>query len=228
MEMKSAIFNSSIKDIDGVYVAISRPKKHLNQQHIGLLYLDMSENVQLLHLAWHHDLRKEPPSDKYLSQKISLDKINMIHLATICELIYESNKEGIPYGLCIEGTGFAKDGTFLPEEHGAGLTCATFVIQVFHSQCFMIIDLNAWKHRVPDKVWQEQIVQNLQLSGASQKHTDYQRKKIQEGAARFKPEEVAVAAVMPDPPYGAEEVKAPAAQLLNLVIEHTNSLSTDS
>lgn len=225
MEMKS-VFDSSFKDVEGVCVAISRPHKRLSQQHIGLLYLDGDASVQLLHLAWHHELRKEPPSDKYLWQNISLDEDNMTHLAVICELIYETNKSGVPYGLCVEGAGFAKDGAFLAEENGAGLTCATFVMQILHSQGFMIVDINAWKHRKSDKVWQRQIVQNLQLGGASQQHIDYQLKKIQEGAARFKPEEVAVAAVMPDPPYGAEEVKAPAARLRNLVIDHANSLAT--
>jgi hypothetical protein len=227
MDVKS-VFNSSVKDVDGVCVAISRPKKRLNQQHLGILYLDTNASVQLLHLAWHCDLRKELPSDKYLWLNVPLDPINKIHLATVCELIYESNKEGISYGLCIEGTGFAKDGTFLPEEQHAGLTCATFVIQVFHSQGFMIIDFNGWKHWKSDKVWQRQILQNLQKFEVPREHVDYQRKKIQEGAARFKPEEVAVAAAMPDPPYGAEEVKSPASRLLNLVIEHTNRLASGS
>lgn len=225
MDMTS-VLNGSIKDVVGVCVAISRPMKSLNQQHIGLLYLDGDASVQLLHLAWHYDLKKEPPSDKYLWQNVALDETNMIHLATMCELIYESNKDGIPYGLCVEGTGFAKDGTFLPEEHGAGLTCATFVVQVLHSQGFMIIDFNGWKHRKSDKVWQRQIAQNLERGGASKSHMDYQRKKINEGAARFKPEEVVVAAVMPAPPYGAEAVKAPAARVLNLVIDHANALAT--
>jgi len=225
--MKS-VLNSSFKDVKGVCVAISRPKKRLNRQHIGLLYLDGDASVRLLHLAWHHDLRKELPSDKYLWQNISLDETNMIHLATMCELIYESNKDGIPYGLCVEGAGFAKDGTLLPEEHGAGLTCATFVIQVLRSQGFMIIDFNAWKHRKSDKVWQRQVAQDLQKNGASQKHMDYQRRKIKEGAARFKPEEVAVAAITSGPPFGAEAVKAPADRLLKLVIDHSSNLATCS
>lgn len=218
----NSVFNHPFSEVDSVGVAISRPKRHLNQQHIGILFLDSEKTPQLLHLAWHNELRKNSPSDKYLWLDIPLDAANKVHLATICELIYETNKEGIPYGLCIEGTGFAKDGTFTQEEHHAGLTCATFVIQVFHSQHHYIIDFDGWKHRQADKKWQRQILDALKNnSDASEEHLAYQRKKIQEGAARFKPEEVAVAAAMPNPPHGGEAVKKPANQLLNQISNYS-------
>ncbi|MGJ0430616.1 hypothetical protein [Methylobacter sp.] len=223
MEVKS-IFNSSFEKIDSVSIGICRPKKRLNQQHIGLLYRDANNDLCLLHLAWHLDLRKNNPDIRYLWLDIHLDPINKIHLATICEMIYESNQEGIPYGICIDGTGLSKDGVFSSDENYAGLTCATFVIQVLHSQGIYIIDLEKWKHKKADKCWQLQILQNLQ-NIASKEHIQYQRKKIQEGAARFKPEEVAVAASLPNRPHGPDALKKPANKLLNLIIEHTEKIA---
>tara|TARA_R110001583_G_scaffold150393_1_gene302458 strand:+ start:2466 stop:3152 length:687 start_codon:yes stop_codon:yes gene_type:complete len=224
MEVKS-VFDSSFADVEAVGVAISRPKKRLNQQHIGLLYLDEDASPQLLHHAWHHDLRKESPSDKYLWLDIPLDPINKLHLATFCELVYEANKDGIPYGICTDGTGFSDDGAFTAGDNHEGLTCATFVAQVFHSQGFIIIDFAGWKHRKADKKWQLQILQNLKQSGASEEHLEHQRKRMLSGAARFKPEEVAISAAMPNPPHCGEAVRKPAAQLVNKIVDHTNMLA---
>lgn len=224
MVIKS-VFNDSFENIDTVCVAICRPKRKLNQQHIGLLYVGGEGKLSFLHLAWHYQLIKEAPKEKYLWMDISLDPINKMHLATVCELIYDSNQNSsIPYGICIDGTGFAKDGKFTAEENYAGLTCATFVIQVFHSQGFQIIDFEKWKHRKADKCWQMQIIQNLK-NRASEEHIQYQRRKILEGAARFKPEEVAIAASLPNPPHGSEELKKPANILLNSIIDHANKFS---
>lgn len=223
MDIKS-IYCDAFNNIDTVCIAIARPDRKKKQQHIGLLYFD-GEKVKFLHLAWHCDLLKETPDEKYLWLDIPLDPINKMHLATVCELIYETNKEaGIPYGLSINGTGFAKDGRYTADEHYAGLTCATFVIQVLRSQGLQIIDFDKWQHRQADKRWQMQTVQKLERR-ASREHIQYQRKKIQEGAARFKPEEVAVAASLPNPPYGAEAIKEPTSILLKAVIEHINKIA---
>lgn len=220
MEVKS-VFNSAFKDVDIIGVCIARLDKNRKQQHVGIIYNDGQKNdASILNLAWHFDLRKDTPDPRYLWIDIPLDRANKMHLANMCELIFASNEDEIPYGICIEGTGFAKDGTFTTTEQYAGLTCATFVIQVFHSQQFYIIDFDKWEHRRSNEVWQRQIIQLLERK-ADKEHIAYQRKKIQEGAARFKPEEVAAAACLPNPPHGAEQLKKPAKQILDLVIEHT-------
>ena len=228
MDFKS-VFNSSFNDIEGVCVAIGREHKRLNQQHIGLFYIDAKGDAKFLNLAWHSILRSESPSDKYIWSEIPLDRPNQIHLLTFCSLVYESNQAGIPYGIGIEGTGFDKGGAFTYEEPYAGLTCATFVMQVLHSQGYNIIDFEKWHHRKADKRWQIQIIQKLEEWGkkgrVSKEHIAYQRKMIQKGMARFKPEEIAAAAVLPDPPHGAEPLKKPSSQILNLVISHARKIA---
>lgn len=224
MQIKSA-FTDSYEDIETVCVAIGRPIKSQNQLHIGFYYKGADEKIKFLHLAWHYDLRKGDPDNKYLWLEIPLDPINRQHLAVVLELIYEANKNGIPYGICIDGAGFSKEGNFTAEEHYAGLTCATFVIQVLHSQKIFIIDFSKWKHRQADKKWQIQILQKLSAI-APKEHIEYQRAKILSGAARFKPEEVAVAATLPNPPHGFEEIKASASRLLNIIIEHSHKIES--
>jgi len=224
----NSVFNNSFANVDGIAVALSRPKKRLNQQHVGVLYKDTNNTTQLLHQAWHCDLRKEPPNDKYIWLDVPLDPINKIHLATVCEMIFQANKSGIPYGLCVDGTGFAIDGSFDANDHNDGLTCATFVIQVFHSQGIIIIDLDGWKHRKADKKWQNQILQNLKAyPTTTDAFIEHQKSKILAGSARFKPEEVAAAASKPvPPPHTPESIQKEASQLLNIVIKHTSALST--
>jgi len=226
MEVNS-IFDSSFDEIDSLCVTIGRPNKNRNQQHIGLLYTDSEGETKFLHLAWHFALSNDKPDNKFIWLDIPLDPLNKIHLASMCQTIYESNQDGIPYGLCIEGTGFAKDGTFTAEEQYAGLTCATFVIRFFHSQGFSIIDLEQWNHLPDDKVWQRQILQLLE-GHASKEHIDAQRIKIQKGAARFKPEVVAAAVTLPSPPHDAEHLTEPANKILAEVIKHAQKYATKS
>jgi len=222
IDVKS-IFNSSFNEIDTLCIAIGRPNKEQNQQHIGLLYINEDGKPKFLHLAWHCDLRKDSPNKKYLWLDIPLHPMEKIHLATMCEMIFDSNKNGIPYGICLDGSGFSKEGEFTSEENYAGLTCATFIIQFFHSQGYDIIDLKKWIHKETDRSWQLQIIELLEKY-ASKEHIEYQRKKIQEGSTRFKSEEIAIAASLLNPPHTPETVQNPSKNLLSLVVEHANKI----
>ncbi len=223
MKIKST-FNGSFDDIDGVCIAIGRPDSQGEQQHIGLLFIDADGQVKFLHLAWHYRLQKDLPSNHYLWLDTFLDPINKIHLATFCAAIFESNKTGIPYGLSIDGTGFDTEGHFITAEPHLGLTCATFVIQVFHSQGFFIIDFEKWPCREDDGVWQSAILEILD-SHAAAEYMSVQRQKIQQGAARFRPEEVAAAAALPNSPQGLDTLKESAKKILDSIILHIQQIS---
>ena len=225
MNIKST-FNSSFDNIDSICVAIGRPDSRRKQQHIGFLFIDENFDVQFLHLAWHFNLIKEPPNKNYIWLDIPLDPFNKVHLATVCASIFKSSQEGklIPYGISIDGTGFAKDGSFISQDKHAGLTCATFVIQVFHSQGYPVIDFEKWQYREEDKTWQVKILQLLEKIVDSD-HINYQYAKIEKGTVRFKPEEVAAAAALSDPPYSFEALQEPARTILNSIIEHNKRIN---
>lgn len=222
----NSTFNSSFDSIDSICIAIGRPDSRRKQQHIGFLFIDENFDVQFLHLAWHCNLIKEPPKKNYIWLDIPLDPFNKVHLATVCASVFKSNKDGksIPYGICIDETGFSKDGSFITHEKHAGLTCASFVIQVFHSQDYPIIDLERWEHREEDKSWQTNILQLLSKYVSSD-YLNYQYRKVKQGTVRFKPEEVAAAAALPNPPHGFAELQEPARKILNLIIEHTKQIN---
>jgi hypothetical protein len=224
MEIKSS-FNSTPEDIDSICVAICSAGP--NQRHAGILYRDTNEEVKLLHLAWHDSLKNEPFLDDFLWLDIPLDSLNKQHMALVCEMIFEENAEKIPYGLGIDDCSFNDAGRFVPMEDHAGLTCATFVVKVFHDQNFLFIDVDGWKHRTSDKTWQIQILQYLEHKTSpalTHKYLDYHRKKIEQGSARFRPEEVVVARALEAPPHCAESVKEPSKELLIKVQEHFDEL----
>ncbi|MCX7087054.1 MAG: hypothetical protein NTV00_03260 [Methylococcales bacterium] len=217
MQINSA-YDNPFTNVDSIGIAIGRPDFQRDQQHIGILFIDQDQLPKCLHLAWHFDLRKDTPNPKkYLWLNVPIDPINKIHLATVCELIFQSNIDRIPYGISMEGTGFSEDGTFITEHKFAGLTCATFVIQVFHSQGYKIVDVENWCERDDDKVWQSSILRCLEEGGASAEHVEFQRQQIPKGAARFRPEEVAAAASLPGQPYGLEHIIEPAKQILDAI-----------
>lgn len=223
MDIKS-VFNSSSDQIDTVCLAIARLDINRDQQHTGLMYFD-GDDVNFLHLACHNDLRKDAPDKNYLWLEIPLDPINKMHFATYCAMIYDNNESGIPYGLSIDGSSFSEDGNFIPNEPHAGLTCATFVIRVFHAQGFKIINFEKWPSREEDKKWQIEIINFLILkSNAPPKYFDSQYEKILSGVARFKPEEVVVAGALKNPPFGSEEIKEHAKILLESVISHAHKI----
>ncbi len=218
MQINSA-YDNTFANVDSIGVLIGRPNINQDQQHIGILFIDKDLLPKFLHLAWHYDLRKDDPNpNKYLWLDVPIDSINKIHLATICELVFQSNIAGIPYGICMEGTGFSENGEYIAEYPFSGLTCATFVIQIFHSQGYKIIDVEKWRERDDDKVWQNQIISCLEKHTDNAAFIDFQRYQIAKGSARFRPEEVAAAASLPNQPHGLEEVLEPAKQVIDAII----------
>jgi len=225
MDIKS-VFNSSFDHIDTVCLAISRLDINRAQQHTGLLYFD-GDCVNFLHLAWHDTLQQDPPDKNYLWLDIPLDPANKVHFATYCAMIYENNKDGIPYGLSLDGSNFSEDGNFIQKEPHVGLTCATFVLRVFHAQGFNIIDFEKWPSREEDKKWQLKIIGILKQYVSSE-YFNSQYEKILSGVARFKPEEIVVAGTLLNPPYGHDEIKEYVNTLLESIINHANKITSDS
>lgn len=220
-----SVFNSQPEAIDLICIAICRPCPRRKQQHIGIYYTSANGATKLLHQPFHYLPLTCDPSDEYIWLDLPLDDDNKMHLAIFCAMIADENAGGIPYSICSKGTGFSKTGKFSALEEFSGLTCATFVMQIFHSQKLEIIDLDSWNHIQPDRVWQKQILQILEQH-ACKKHMSYQRKRLNEGAARFKPEDVAAAATLPDGPHSPSDISEQSNNILKTIINHNTQLSS--
>jgi hypothetical protein len=140
-----------------------------------------------------------------------------LHFQVFLNTVYEQNSSGIPYGITVDGIDFGSDGSMLKEEEHAGLTCATFVLRILHSQGYEIIDIQNWTERADDEAWQAQILDYLSAV-APKKFIDFQRTQV--GALRFRPEEVTVAAASEDIPMSSDDVIEPTRELLEYLKHH--------
>jgi len=186
------------------------------QRHIGVLHREGgSDDVVLLHLAWHHDLRNQPPGPNYLWIDMPIPAIRLRQVAAICRKVWRSNQGDVPYAFSPPNDCFDEStGRFLlgPTRHG--LTCATFVLAVFETAGLPLVQYETWPDRgAEDRQWQEFVVRQLRESNlpASNEHIAAVQSEI--GAIRFRPEEVAGAATVSELPAAFDLVQ-PLGELL--------------
>ncbi|MTI99362.1 MAG: hypothetical protein FH752_12145 [Marinobacter adhaerens] len=217
---KNCIHSSSHDDVDSFSVVLARPSLRRNQQHTGVYYRDEDGALNFLHLASHRQLRLDPPDDHYVWVDVQLDDLSKMLLATYCTSVVSKNPQGLPYSICKEGAFFRADGTFHQEFEYSGLTCATFVLEIFRSQGFEVLDLRKWAQLPEDRVWQIQILQLLEQVGMPADYLDAQRKQLKEGVDRYRPEQVVAATAMDGWPLGFYDVKKTSEDLLSYAIRH--------
>lgn len=199
------------------HVGIAIKKIRENQNHVGLLYRD-STGVKLCHLAFHHDLRIEAARPDYCWAVASVFAGDDLSAQVFAgRLIVLSEKQGyipneIPYGFHSEGTAFNTKGEFVGfPKAGMGLTCATFILEMFHSMAFPIANLETWIDRDSDLEWQNVIVETLQeLYPEHAKAVANYR-----GSVRVRPEEVVACAITMDPPTAFERATQLAGSILS-------------
>jgi len=177
------------------HVAVAIKANSLAQRHIGVLHRSVDgDQVRLLHLAWHCDLRNDDPKSSYIWIDLPIDPLRAKQVAAMCRKIWRSNgAKHIPYALRFPNDCFdAKTGAFLIGKGTLGLTCATFVLALFQSCGLAMVDLATWQNREDDLAWQEQCIQELEKSKADRGHIEAITTEI--GCIRFRPEDVAGAA----------------------------------
>ena len=129
-------------------------------------------------------------------------RIALRNLIAMCGVIgdrYAIKKEDIPYGTGYTGGVFGLvDGGYLRDvTRESGLTCATFVLALFESVDWALVDRASWPAD-PERCdrWREEVVSLLEQRG----HVDQAERVRRDGACvRFLPTEVAGACLWPLP-----------------------------
>lgn len=166
-----------------------------HQLHAGILHAADGNEPEMLHLAWHHQLRNDSPPQTYLWIQPAFDKSRLRQVAAMCRRIFRTNSShGLPYGFGTPNDVFdPRTGEYLIDGSQYGLTCASFVLAVFHVTGLPLADYTTWPQGRPDdRPWQQFIVNALSRCSSHQGHLDRIRKDI--GAVRFHPSEVAASA----------------------------------
>jgi hypothetical protein len=200
--------NRAALDNDPAVLAVAIRVFSPGQAHVGIAYRDNrgNDSMSLLHLATYCDLRVDldatPTSGGYVwfVPRLPLDAQKFI--ATRCRAIAKQ-KPLIRYGFSLNPTCFFDpDGTMhsLP---GTGLTCATFVLRVFSTCRWPLVDEGTWPVRQDDEARFRDLHQEIQrhaellclkfglnLSDES-KYIDHMADELP--CVRIRPEEVAAA-----------------------------------
>lgn len=179
-----------------VYAAIAIKAVNQRQRHIGVLHReDDSPDVNLLHLAWHHDLRNHTPGPTYLWIDPDVHPRRMRQVAAMCRKVWRANTGTLPYALSAPNGCFDQSsGEFLlgPTRHG--LTCASFVLAVFESVGIRLVRYEDWPSSRPgDREWQEWVISELERSDPPVSREHIEAVKNEVGGIRFRPEDVASA-----------------------------------
>ena len=155
--------------MDRVYAASDKPVREINgaavfvaqsRRHIGLAYETATGaghlEIHLLHLGWHghnhfHNDTDTSHCTYWIDPDVEPEQSEVI--AAHCRLIFERNMDnGIPYGFGSPDGFFGTDGDALPAGASLGLTCATFVLAVFHLSGLPLVKYDTWISRDDDRI----------------------------------------------------------------------------
>lgn len=199
MDRVFAASQPAFTEVEHMAVAIGRTGA--DQFHIGLLHREaLTASVQFLHLAWHCRLKNEPAgslTSHWIDMPIPSRRARQV--AARCRQIWKANgASSIPYGFSHPSDSFdSVSGSFLlgPTRHG--LTCASFVLAVFHFSGIPLVQYMTWPtDRAGDREWQESVLTALR-SHATPEHIAATSAEI--GSIRFRPVDVAGAATQVPP-----------------------------
>jgi hypothetical protein len=170
MEMERVLQSAatSMQTVPAVGIAV-----YHHGGHIGLLYRGAQrDGARILHLGGHLDLRCESPSEKYtcwIRPAINIDRAKAI--AAFCRRIWKKNSDGqVPYGFSKPGQFFDFSGNQIRIRGPAkvGLTCATFVLEVFDKAGFPLVKYDSW----PSPSQKDVETQQLQLRLIQDRHPE--------------------------------------------------------
>ena len=209
-------------------IVLSLDKDH-NQFHCGLSF-DMANGIHILHLKSHKKLfYNEDWSDFRCIVKPSIHPLRLDAMIPLCYLIRDKigdEDSQVPYGFYYDeyasydlGSGVLSLGC-----HDSGLTCATFVMTLFHSIGIDLIDIENWTKRPEDDDWETRIKRLFSSYkdrvDMSKEHLETLKYEISIGCPRFRPEEVAVSSALYfNQPASTEEIREAGARLNQYMYE---------
>lgn len=191
--------DKQVDELRHVAVVIGEPGH--DQRHAGIAFrVDETGEFQFLHLAWHHDLRKQNHiSSKYSWVDPQVPKARLRQLAAICEDIAHANLvEQIPYSFGTPVAAFDESTKkFLLGPTTTGLTCASFVLAVFERAQLRLAHHMGWAAPDSDDIrWQQSVLEALRNDPrVSPEHINAVEREVG-NSVRYRPEQVAGAAAI--------------------------------
>lgn len=186
-------------------VAVGITRTQHGNNHLGIIYRYDNGQLFLIHLAADITLEHGTldssfsdtgTKDKYLCLIPKMPRDRARFYPRLCRKIWTKHPS-IRYALANhEGNRFnIADGDVVLSIGSNGLNCSTFVLAVFNSYGFQLIDFSTWQARPEDEDWHDGMVAWVGQSDPVQAS----RIRSEIGCARVRPEETAGACLF-DPP----------------------------
>ncbi len=204
---------------------------HQSSSHIGVLYrTGEGKPANILHLAWHHQLKSDEPSLGYpcwVRPRIADERA--LAIAAYCRRIWkQAARQQVPYGFSAPNAFFDQSGALLLGPAKVGLTCASFVLAVFDGAGSPLARLEEWPGASAEDTerQRELLDQLLQTENVSADHLSAAEAEI--GNVRFRPLEVAgagTAKVLPASYVYASEMATKIKSLLDTLSAPHNQVT---
>ena len=186
--------------------------------HAGIAFHSSKEGTKLLHLQFHKRLAVEsfPPAHCWIATRVDLPALAAKQLVGIVRAIAQ-RRPTINYAVdCIAARGsFDSKGHYSPPKGSKGLTCATFVSEIFRAARLPLIAEGTWTADDNNIKWANDVCDLLAKHGAGEEHVNAVKASI--NGLRVRPEEIGAASNIPfsarplkydiAPPLAAEVMK---------------------
>lgn len=203
-EQARSALSGDLPTVDKIGVAVCSCGHR--QRHVGLVYLDNSNELRLLGLSLDRLANDPWDPSKYLVFVPDLVPNEMDYVRGRAKVMWEANGKYVPYGFSDPRECFDEYSAKFLFGSKIGLTCATFVLAVFEFCSVRLIDYESWQQRDDDIEWQTYIIDFKERRWAKEPDITIQRR-AEIGNLRYRPEEVAAAADMFPPSVTFELAK---------------------
>lgn len=170
--------------------------------HIGLVFTDAQKITKVLHLAWHKKLRVDdyPMSGCWIATIPNIPPTTAKAFVGVLRKIAKRQPHMQPhlrYGINVLAAvgSFSVDGDYKAPKGSDGLTCATFVSELFRALGVPLVVESTWPNGV-NVDWGKAVCSQLAKEGADADHVQAVQANV--NGMRIRPEELGAAA---DTPY---------------------------
>jgi hypothetical protein len=151
----------------------------------------------------------EEPKKEYKWLQVNLDPIIKKIIASICRNIIDKN-DPIRYGLPYQPPYFSDDTyQYIERPLGQGVTCATFVLEVFRMAAVVLLDTDTWPNADADDLsWEARISlaqKDQELGAAMAQYV---------GCKRYRPQDVAAGSILEPRPVTFDAARPVAEQII--------------
>lgn len=185
--------------------------------HVGLVFTDAQKATKIIHLAWHKTLKVDeyPSSVCCIATVLDLpDTTAKIFVGVLRKIA--KRQPHISYGINVlrAAGSFSADGDYRAPKGSDGLTCATFVSELFRALGVPLIKESTWPTGVNED-WALAVCSELEKRGADADHVAAVRSNAR--GMRVRPEELGSAADQPHAawPLGYDDAVAGAASVVS-------------